>query len=441
MKPLSKLVIIADDLTGSNDAGLQFAKQGFRTISLIDADSRTMTDNADVWVFNAETRSLSAQDAYEKTKEFCMKTDLIDVPYVYKKIDSTMRGNIGAEIDALMDHVAFDLAVVAPAYPRNNRVTVGGYHMVNHVLLEDSEIARDPKSPVTESHIPTLLSRQTNRTVGHVELRQIRTSVSELQNCIGEQVSANRQILVFDSVTEGDLKAITSSISGMPLKVLWVGSAGMAHALSETIRPVIQYPVLPEEEPQLQSLLPTLVVAGSVNAVTRKQIEALAEKEEFRVVEVNPLLLLDGSAENREKLVEDVTAVIDAGSSPVLTTHVGEAARESVGHWIRENGTDALQAGNQIAESLGAIAAQVVTRRKLLGLVLTGGDIAFRTCKHLNVNALSILDEVEEGIPLSKIVGGVADSLPVVTKAGAFGNTNSLVHAVNKIKTSGRFSR
>ncbi|WP_279237872.1 nucleotide-binding domain containing protein, partial [Brevibacillus borstelensis] len=75
----------------------------------------------------------------------------------------------------------------------------------------------------------------------------------------------------------------------------------------------------------------------------------------------------------------------------------------------------------------------VFARRMLSGFVLTGGDIAYRTCLHLGVEALQIVSEVEEGIPLSVIIGGLADKLPVVTKAGAFGNRFSLVHAVEKI--------
>ncbi|BCJ86269.1 four-carbon acid sugar kinase family protein [Effusibacillus dendaii] len=437
---MTQLVIIADDLTGSNDAGLQFAKQGFRTITLFDADFCTMMDEADVRVFNVETRSLGVREAYSKTEQFCKKIDLNRVRYVYKKIDSTMRGNIGAEIDALMDNVPFDLAVVAPAYPRNKRLTVGGYHLVNHLLLEDSEISRDPKCPVTESHIPTLLGTQTNRSVGHVDLRQIRKSVSELQDYIKNQVAANIQVLVFDSCSEADLKAVADAVSKLPLKVLWVGSAGLAHAMSGTI-PQTRHGRISRPQTVTDDHFPAFVVAGSVNDVTRRQIEALSEQADFQLVPVDPLQLLEGSADNREKLINDVIAVIDSGKSPVLTTQVGEKTRKSVEHWIRQNGTDGLQAGNQIADSLGEIAARISAARKLQGLALTGGDIAFRTCKHLNVQALLILDEVEEGIPLSLIVGGDADSLPVVTKAGAFGTPDSLIHAVNKINSFRRERR
>ncbi|WP_380025991.1 four-carbon acid sugar kinase family protein [Effusibacillus consociatus] len=433
---MSRLVIIADDLTGSNDAGLQFAKQGFRTLSLLDAEWNDLNNDADVCVFNAETRSLHSQLAYERTKEIARHLDLNLVPYVYKKIDSTMRGNIGAEIDALMDSLPFDLAVVVPAYPKNDRKTIGGYHLVNQMLLEDSEIARDPKCPVTQSHIPTLLSGQSKRPIGHVELKTIRESGAGLTDRVRDMVAQGNSIIVFDAVFQDDLKAITEAVSTSGLKTLWVGSAGLAHSLSEVID-LKRKARTEQKEPETNSFFPTFVVAGSVNAITRQQIEALNERDEFQVIVANPLSFLEDSerGEELEKITKLLIDVIDNGKSPVLTTDVSESTRLPVGEWMRKNGRDGLYAGNQIADCLGKLGAMVVSRRKLGGMVLTGGDIAYRTCKYLQVKAFWILDEVEEGIPFSQVIGGSADALPIITKAGAFGNRFSLVHAVEKIKT------
>ncbi|UFJ41406.1 four-carbon acid sugar kinase family protein [Brevibacillus humidisoli] len=435
---MPKLAIIADDLTGANDSGVQFAKQGFQTISLLDSRHAEYGRDADVWVLNAETRSLDAEQAYAKITEICSSLSLSRIPYIYKKIDSTMRGNIGAEIDALMDQVHFDLAVVIPAYPGNSRVTIGGYHLVNQMLLEDSEIARDPKSPVRQSHLPTMLSSQSKHAVGHIELMVVRQP-QRLADELKRQKAEGKQIIVFDSYAQHDLQAVTQTLVDSGLRILWVGSAGLACSLSEVLsRGERSQPLRSALESDSQA--PILVVAGSVSAVTNEQITVLGERAQFAIIAADPLALLDTDKRPQEmrRLIDRAVALIDEGKSPILTTDTSDLARRGVEDWITRTHTEALAAGNLLADCLGQLGAAIVAERTLCGFVLTGGDIAYRTCLHLDVKALQIVEEVEEGIPLSVAIGGPADHLPVVTKAGAFGQRFSLVHAVEKIQEKTR---
>ncbi|MBO8163598.1 MAG: four-carbon acid sugar kinase family protein [Brevibacillus sp.] len=432
---MPKLVVIADDLTGANDTGVQFAKRGFCTISLLDSRHTEYAQEADVWVLNAETRSLDAKQAAGKMKQIAASLRLADIPYIYKKIDSTMRGNIGAEINALMDEVPFDLAVVIPAYPGNSRITVGGYHLVHQMLLEDTEIARDPKSPVRQSHLPTLLAEQSRRQVGHIDLKAVRQP-ERLAGELRRQQADGSRIVVFDSVCLSDLQTITRVLVDSGLRLLWVGSAGLACCLAEVLGEHCGSLPRQRSDDAGGAAASTLVIAGSVSAVTSEQIEELGKREEFPIVLAEPVALLDVDRRPTEKarLLEQALALIDRGKSPVITTDTSEAARRAVENWIRLSGKEQLAAGNELADCLGELGAEIAARRKLCGFILTGGDIAYRTCLHLGVKALQIVDEVEEGIPLSMILGGSADQLPVVTKAGAFGHRFSLVHAVEKIQ-------
>ena len=107
------------------------------------------------------TMGCYSQHAYEKIKEVaCFMRDKLDVRYFYKKIDSTLRGNIAVEALGLLQILEMDAAIIIPAFPNENRVTVGGYHLSKGVPIEKTEIASDPHSPIYESHIPTILQKQ-----------------------------------------------------------------------------------------------------------------------------------------------------------------------------------------------------------------------------------------------------------------------------------------
>lgn len=194
-----------------------------------------------------------------------------------------MRGNIGKEIEALMSTGQFDLAIVAPAYPQKGRLTIGGYQLLNQQLLEDSEISRDPKFPITNSKISDIIGAQSSISVGEVEIRSIRSGRLAMEVRTLQQQGT--RVIVADSATPNDLQIIAEQFAGE--RVLWVGSAGLAEALAN------RYPKLgfhrlesyverfnvertQDQEQLADPTAPVLVVAGSVSQVTRQQVETLA---------------------------------------------------------------------------------------------------------------------------------------------------------------------
>ncbi|MFT9846309.1 four-carbon acid sugar kinase family protein [Aneurinibacillus sp. REN35] len=430
---MAKLLVIADDLTGANDTGVQFAKRGLATISLLEMESPIETEHTDVLVYNAETRSLTTVESYEKIKKTAASFCLSNIPYIYKKIDSMMRGNIGAEIDALLEMEAFDIAIVAPAYPKNRRITIGGYHLVNHHLLEDSEAGVDAKSPVRESYLPTLLATQTEHAVAHVEIAEIRRGglLERIRSCLLQK----QRIVVCDSVTDNDLKSITEAVWHSGLRILWVGSAGLAECLAEKLENRAA-PIVGSGKKADTQEVPVFCIAGSVSAVTREQLQTLSQHKEFvfATASLSCIFSEEGYKREQERLVAYIISAAQAGCYPVLTTEVSAKADAAVRQWMEVHDASALEAGNRIAEFLGETGAAVVGGYACKGLILTGGDIAYKTCESLDVQALRILGEVEEGIPLCEIVGGQMSGLSVITKAGAFGNADSLFHSVQKIK-------
>ena len=189
-----RLIVVADDLTGAADTGIQLAKRGFYTILLpfgmYETGSRHIQTvsslSSQAAALSTNSRGEGARSAYYRVRNATACLIRESHPqYVYKKIDSTLRGNVGAEIEAVMEAAGSEAAILAPAFPEYGRTTVEGIHYVNGQLLSQTEAAFDPVSPVTESHIPTLLQKQTRlkiastpRSTGHLPMRPITAGAS-----------------------------------------------------------------------------------------------------------------------------------------------------------------------------------------------------------------------------------------------------------------------
>ena len=139
---MTKLLIIADDMTGALDSGVMLQARHISTLVQIDstADIRSVFDHCDVIVVNTETRHLTAREAYDRVYHVARQAVALGIPYLYKKTDSALRGNIGAELQALLQAAGADVLHFAPAFPQFNRVTVGGRQLIDGLCLYDLRV-------------------------------------------------------------------------------------------------------------------------------------------------------------------------------------------------------------------------------------------------------------------------------------------------------------
>jgi len=102
---MDKLLIIADDFTGSLDTGIQFCKNGVRAkvVSDVNYDFATMGEDVSLIVINSDSRPLTPKDAYDRVYTVAKNAVANGIKYIYKKTDSGLRGNVGPELLAVMD--------------------------------------------------------------------------------------------------------------------------------------------------------------------------------------------------------------------------------------------------------------------------------------------------------------------------------------------------
>lgn len=438
-----KASIIADDLSSAPDCGVAFARRGARTLVPLDLGSisEALAPAVGVVSVDADSRSLPPADAYDAVKGTALalrRAGFAD--RVYKSVDSTLRGNLGAELDAVMDALGKELAVVAPAFPLYGRTTLSGRQYLRGVPLTETEISRDPKSPVSESDLVALLSLQSNRKAEKVGLKTLRSGREAVMRRVEAMLEGGTELAVLDAETEEDLRSVAKSFCGSPHRVLWVGSTGLARHLPGALIPSDAVRAVPQSRPGTG---PALLVAGSVSGVTREQILALERRCGAARVELDPLALVEGAgaAEHEEERCLGATAeALAANEDVALRVASSSKTRAALWESAAERGLGPSEVSTRIAGALGRIAAEATASRDLAGVVLTGGDTAKAVCLSLGAVGVELLDEVEPGVPLGRLTagnGGRHEGLPVVTKAGAFGDEKTLMRAFGALKRGG----
>lgn len=396
---MKRLGIVADDLTGAMNTGVQFAKWGLRTLVML--DDGEMPD-ADAVVISTDSRQLPAPEAYCRAKEAAQR---LSGRIPYKKIDSTLRGNVGAEIDGLLEGLGWGRALVAPAFPATGRTTVDGYHYVDGVPLSESAFANDSLWPAVESHLPTLLASQTRRRVGHLPLGVVEGGVGEAARFLARESAA---VVVADALEQRHLHTLAMALAQVAEDWLPCGSAGLAEEWPAALG--LERPANAATNWSPDSR-PALVVAGSRNLTTARQLERAADAGSLHLIQLAP-----GSGQGD---VERVTTPLSQGICVALTTTFST---------YRE-GMDAAT-----AEMLARATVLVLEQTPVSGMILTGGDVALAVCHALGASALRIVGEVQAGVPAGTLVGGSVAGLRAVTKAGGFGDDDAILHGIDFIQ-------
>ncbi|OIQ55577.1 four-carbon acid sugar kinase family protein [Neomoorella thermoacetica] len=413
---MEQISIIADDLTGANDTGVQFCQHGFRTMVIIDAANvERVGQDKDVWAINTDTRHLAAPEAYQRVYEITLKLKKAAISRVYKKIDSTLRGHPGAELEAVMDAWQADLALVVPAFPANRRLVVDGHLLISEGMETAAASVSLTPGDVRAAlcHIPTVLQGEMGRRVGQINLATVRQGVKELVAAL-EAARTNSQVLVLDAVDEEDLRNIARAISRFQRDVIVAGAAGMAAhlPLAWNLKPVPNNP--------LNKKGAILLVAGSRNPVTAAQVQRLAEVSACQAVKVETEAILTGEpAVEIERVLQEVTTQ-DAGAGLIII------AVDSLFQTIDRDKVS-NKGSKAIALALGTITSRLLNMKKISALVVTGGDTAVHVCRALEARGINLAADLLPGIPLGYLEGGRGDGLPIVTKAGGFGSPDSLI--------------
>ena len=296
---MTQLAIVADDLSSATDCGAQVARCGQTVVVPLHGYTLpARVSAAHVISIDTNSRSLTSDKAYAAVREAALTLTANGSQHFYKSVDSTLRGNFGAEIDAVLDVVRPDCAIIAPAFPKYGRTTTGGVQFLNGVPLNETEFGTDPTAPVREANLIRLMSQQSRRKAGHVRLTQLRAGPAEVAAQLQRLLSEGIELVVFDVQEQEDLKRVCLNVATAGARVVWVGSTGLSEFVPLALG--LNGDGQSGIEAQRIDPRPALVVAGSASETTRQQLRH-AEAGGMRLITLNPALTVrTGAAADRE---------------------------------------------------------------------------------------------------------------------------------------------
>jgi uncharacterized protein YgbK (DUF1537 family) len=238
------------------------------------------------------------------------------------------------------------------------------------------------------------------------------------------------ELVVVDIAEQEDLKRICLGLADSDLRIVWVGSTGLAEFVPLAFGAAATSDAVKQDH--TTDLRPALALVGSASETTREQLRYAETQQGLKVIHFDPARLIQNKAAELNEATEKIHAALTSGSDVAL---VVRASRDEIAA-TQQLGSDLNMSAAQVAQSivhgLAQVASRLVHEGWISGIVATGGDTANALCNALGAAALEILGEVEAGIPIMRLLG--EQSLPLVTKAGGFGSPAAIGDALVKVK-------
>jgi uncharacterized protein YgbK (DUF1537 family) len=365
----------ADDLTGALDTGAQFT--GLLGPLPVLLQGELPAGGSAAW--DNATRDKpweTARSGIPLIVDFLAPADL---PYL--KVDSLLRGHSLADLAATFTQGRYRRCILAPAFPMHGRVTRGGV-----------QLRREPSGgwlPVAPALVDALLGLGVAARLAPTPDRIDGTG-----------------IIVCDAESDEHLARIARHgrqlIAAGDGPTLWSGSAGLAAALAGRPPPLLR-----------PRAAPLLLVTGSAHAQSRAQLRAFADA--------------------------GIAPVIEAAAMP---SHGPRALARALDQDGLALFTFRPPDGSDTAEAMRFIRAQLAQSLPALdppgALIVSGGETLRALCETLSTESLTVDGELRPGFPAARLVGGLWDGVPVISKSGAFGDTQCLIDLARMLMPDAR---
>ena len=362
--PRAALTILADDLTGACDTGALFAAKHPVPVTVwprapVPAAARAV---------DTETRALDGPAAAQRAAEAVAAAP---AARIFKKIDSTLRGHVGPEVDALIGATGATGVLLSPAFPARGRTVIERMLMIDGVPITETAFQRDPDLPRSDTgNVVDILRPVLDRPLAWIPLDQVRAGVDALA---ARLVRLRGTVAIADAEIDADLTALVDAALAVEPSPLLVGSAGLARALAARLGLLIERVALP-------CASRWLIVAGSRHPSTRRQIETARA----------------------------------AGLRVVAASEHPESDRRTV------------------AARLAAEAMRALEQERFDLVAVTGGDTAISLFEALGAERFDLVGPPAPGLAFGWLRSPIHPDLPVVTKAGSFGAPDLFVSLRNE---------
>ncbi|MGB9682166.1 MAG: four-carbon acid sugar kinase family protein [bacterium] len=392
---MPELLVIADDLTGALDTGVQFAKEKIKTVVTTKLEWDTLSlDNAEVLAIDTETRHLQEKEAFDRIKRVLEIAKEKEIKYLYKKTDSTLRGNIGIEFLAIWKTYNRPIMFI-PAFPKLKRFTRNGVQYIDDTPINMTSFSKDPLNPVRESYIPKIIEEQAKLKSSIVK-RDYYNNISIIDS----------DVYIFDAELDKDLLTIGETLKRKDMLKITAGCAGFAEILPKLID-------FKRDRKQVNLNIKgdyIVIICGSMNERSLKQIEFAKEKLGFLDIVLS-----------KEEISNELNALSEDIFSNKRIVIRAEILR------------DPKNLHHRILDKLASITEEIYNRMHLNTFIIFGGDTLFKIIERLRIEYLEPVGEIETGVAVSKAKIGEKEFV-FITKAGGFGDIDIVTKITDFMK-------
>lgn len=410
---MDRLLIAADDFTGALDTGVQFAAWGARTcvVTRQNGDHAALDRDCQVLVVDTQSRHMTAEQAYDAVFQVVKEALAAGFTHIYKKTDSALRGNVGAELAAVLDASGRDDMAFFPAFPKMKRITRDGVQYVDGVPVAESVFGSDPFEPVCHSRLAEVLGEQTDRPVNI--------------HAAGDGDWTKSGIQVYDASTDDDLRRSARVLCRTGRLDLLGGCAGFAAVLPD----MLDIPAVRREAPSLSGKL--LTVCGSVNPITIRQLD-MAERAGAVRIRLTPEQMLSPEwvlSRDGERAIRGWLSDIESASNAIVECGVDDQA--ATDEYAARLGLSLDQTRRRIASAMGGVLQRLLDMGLERDLLVTGGDTLLAFMERIGQSRLVPLGESALGVVLSQIEYG-AKRYNLMSKSGGYGVPSLLLDLRNR---------
>lgn len=417
---MTQLLILADDFTGALDTGVQFASSGAAT-RVITGQNVSLAEYAgtcEVLVVDAETRHLAAGEAYAVVLGYVSQAIKLEIPHIYKKTDSALRGNIGAELAAVLDASGEEALPFLPAFPQMERNTVAGIHYIRGVPVAESVFGADPFEPVRCSRVTELIGLQTHIPAASYPALTMDTPLPE-----------EKGIWVFDAASVEDLQEAASRLAKENRLHILAGCAGFGAVLPRLLQLGTGKP---RPIPKLGENF--TVICGSVNPITVAQV-AYAELRGFSHQRLEPEQKLSSGywqTAAGEEMLEKLYRMLEENPHRILDTN-DLGSNQKTAEYAARFGMDIQDIRRAVSGTIGYLVSRLFSHEAVGTLLITGGDTLLQCMDYMGVHEIEPLGEMDAGVVLSRFCYQ-GFTRYVISKSGGFGAENLLTELAAALK-------
>lgn len=431
-----KLLILADDFTGAMDTGVQLSKAQIQTLvysKLPDEKEKNNLPPCQVLVLHTNLRHETPRRAYQVVSQL-LETYYEPGIFVYIKTDSALRGNISASLAAAAQTLGLPLHFI-PAFPDAGRTTKEGVVYIDGTLLEDSVFRNDPRSPMTESSLYPIVTKN------YPAVCRLFSAPSEGFSQLWEKAPRKEdapskdlpRIFLYDGAANDDLAAIAASLKEKGELTLTAGCAGFAKQFPR----YLDFPKEASYTPDTPG--PLLILSGSANEITFRQLAA-AKRAGYPLLPMKEYL--EASIKHTSdqtaleaKLIQDALSFLKEGKSVILTTAQDTASLLNFPELIEFTGSE--EGVHEIISACGRrLVRQILEAVDIACLTVFGGDTVAGILEELGTSYVYAKGEIDTGVPLCLLSCQMHPDAPkkqlhLITKSGGLGRED-IVKSIDK---------